>query len=301
MSDQTELLLGKVTALEKLGEEVSFLQIGRNKYMVSLVGQDMSIVDELKAYVTNELENIKGEMSGVFEKDIDMQLKKQIDHIQNARRRGQVAIPAALQDKIVKYMHNEVSVVKGFVFNPWCIKGTYNDIHQVIADIPVGHFVDEAAKGRFQRARARDGEWQLTFKCSIMLPGMVCVSGGSLHMVNELMTFHTYNGGNMCTGRSAASAVFSLAPRALGEQLSILNRFSPLSSDIRWGREVIGRYPEWVHSKCRGFALSRNATDTSGMVVEPETDDAERDEDAIEGGPEAIIRVTTPAPGWRVQ
>lgn len=300
MSDQTELLLGKVTALEKLGEEVSFLQLGRNKYMVSLVGQDMSIVDELKAYVTNELENIKGEMSGVFEKDIDMQLKKQIDHIQNARRRGQVAIPAALQDKTVRYMHNEVSVVKGFVFNPWCIKGTYSDINQLIADIPVGHFVDEAAKGRFQRARARDGEWQLTFKCSIMLPGMVCVNGNALHMVNELMTFHTYNGGNMCVGSSNPTAVFALAPRALGEQLSILNRFSPLSSDIRWGREVVGRYPNWVHTKCSGFAVSRNAVGSTDTTVDP-ADDDERDEDAIEGGPEASIRVMPPAPVWRVQ
>lgn len=296
--------MGKVTALEKLGEEVSFLQIGRNKYMVSLVGQDMSIVDELKAYVTNELENIKGEMSGVFEKDIDAQLKKQIDHIQNARRRGQVAIPAALQDKVIRYLHNEVSVVKGFVFNPWCIKGTYNDIHQVIADIPVGHFVDEAAKGRFTRARARDGEWQLTFKCTVMLPGMVCVNNGHLHMVNELQTFHTYQGGNMCTGNSRADAVFALAPRALGEQLSILNRFSPLSSDIRWGRELVGTYPNWVHTKCRGFAVSRNAVGSTDTTIEaPDVDELDNEnENETENNEPIIQNGTRPtiATGWRV-
>jgi hypothetical protein len=289
MSDQTELLLGKVTALEKLGEEVSFLQIGRNKYMVSLVGQDMSIVDELKAYVTNELENIKGEMSGVFEKDIDQMLKKQIDHIQNARRRGQVAIPAAMQDKTVRYLHNEVSEVKGFVFNPWCVKGTYDDLAPAMRDLPVGKFVDEAAKGRFTRARARDGEWQLTFRCSISLPGMVCVNNGHLHMVNELMTFHTYNGGNMCCGQSNPRHVFALAPRALGEQLSILNRFSPLSSDIRWGREVIGRWPGWL-TTCDRFAISRNvvgSTDTT-QADEPDTDETSEPP------------VQTTATGWRV-
>lgn len=264
--NQTERLLMKVTDLEKLGEEVSFLQIGRNKYMVSLVGQDMSIVDELKTYVASEVATVKEELSNVFEGDIAQQLAAQINHIQSARRRGQVAIPMNMQNKPVKYLRNEVLEVKPFVFNPWCIKSTYDDILAIAWSIEANSFLDSEAVAKMDRARARDGEWQLTFRSEIMFPGLVCLSQGQLQMVNELKTFHTYDSGNMCTGNSDARAVFALAPTALGVQLSILNRFSPLSSHIRWGTTRL-EFPNWL-SKCEGFAISRNAVRTSEELAQ---------------------------------
>lgn len=267
--NQTERLLMKVTDLEKLGEEVSFLQIGRNKYMVSLVGQDMSIVDELKTYVASEVAAVKEELSDVFEGDIASQLSAQINHIQSARRRGQVAIPQNMQDKPVKYVRNEVLEVKPFVFNPWCIKSTYDDILAIARGIETALFLDPEAVAKAGRARNRDGEWQLTFTSAIMYPGLVCLSQGQLRMVNELKTFHTYDDGSMCTGNSDARAVFALSPSALGVQLSILNRFSPLSSHIRWGT-TRHEFPNWL-SKCEGFAISRNAVRTAEELQQAAT------------------------------
>lgn len=253
MAATTDDILNQVRGLEELGDQVSFLQLGRMRYMVTPVGQDISISEELKAYVQTQVNGIKDQLSNVLEEAIDEQMQRQLTHINRMKQRGQVAIPSNLHNLLVRYIDGQVCPVKSFVFKPWCIKGPYSDIKAVVELL--GTRIDETIRGKFMRRRNRDGAFSLIFDSTIILPGAVALSKSALFMVNELQTHHTYSGLNkVCVGNSDPKKVFALSSGALGEQLSILNKFSPISHDIRFGTTRIV-WPHWLE-RCSNFSIT---------------------------------------------
>lgn len=279
MATTADDIINQVNGLEELGDQVSFLQLGRMRYMVTPVGQDISISEELKAYVQTQVNGIKDQLSNVFETEIDLQMQKQLNHIQRMKQRGQVAIPSNLQRSMVQYIDNQVCQVKTFVFRPWCIKGAYTDIHSIIGGISTERFRDPELVAKFKRRRNRDGAFSLIFDSSIALPGAVALTKTDLRIVNELQTHHTYTGsGKLCIGGADPKRVFSLGTEALGQLLSTYNRFSPISSQITFGSTRYA-WPQWL-DKCSNFTISVDSPhgaatldDTTPLNVETSTVD----------------------------
>ena len=222
----TEVTLPK---FEELGLETNFLKLGEKVFAVKQIGAGFNIDAEMREFYKAKVETLTTLTSEAVCRDIANEHQAQIARIQDARQRGQVAIPQDKLGKCIAYTTpaGEVMECVPVVYHPWQVIGTKAQLRDMF---------EAANEGQWRDIRAEE-ETAVTISNSIYVPAFVGIGRRTqkLWMLGGLKTAHTMDGGELCISQSPFEQYARLSAMEMSKQISIINLFSPARHDIMFG------------------------------------------------------------------
>lgn len=228
MPEQVEGVVS-LPKFEELGIETNFLKVGDQVFAVKKVASGFKVEDEMRSFYAHKVNQLDELMKKAVVKEIEGIHAAQLNRINALRTRGQVAIPSNMMGKCVAYTKEagEVMECVPVVYHPWQIHGTKQQFTG---------FRFDTSSGDWTKLNSSD-EVQVTVQTSIYIPAFIGIAKQTrrLYALGGLKTPHTMAGNYLCIGNSKFEDYAKLDSLEMSKQISIINLFSPATSEIRFG------------------------------------------------------------------
>ena len=211
--------------------ESNLLKMGNRVYALTEIQCDeFNFERELIEFHHTTVENETQQMRTALVEQSLEDLDHQITHVTERRRTQEVIVPNSWHGKTLGVYQNTLIKVRPLIYSPRyiiCHRRSLDGYRSAehLRSIPMINSFLQANTNNNQKIR-------ITIESPVKKP----IGIGYMERTNQLVTmdgirtFHTFNGGSMCTGRNSAGDYWNLADDAFSDTINTVNTFSLASS-----------------------------------------------------------------------
>ncbi|MFC1808869.1 hypothetical protein ACFL3D_01945 [Candidatus Omnitrophota bacterium] len=203
--------------------ESNILKIGDKVYGLTEINcNDFDFEHELIQFHEQSVQTeTQASRDALVEQSIE-DFNRQIEHVNAKRETTQVTIPEDMHYKSVGVYNNELMKLRPVIYAPKVFKThKANFRHMGIENIPMVANYIASDRPAAQKVR-------IIINPPLQVPINIgyCESSNQLITMDEVITFHTFSGGTMCTGRTSAREYWNLPDQDFEDVINTVNMFS---------------------------------------------------------------------------
>lgn len=207
--------------------EVNYLKLDDKVYAISEIqAKGIDINAELKEFYEQRHEQLAEEFGQVLNDNMQEEWDTQIAHLRKFEDKGEIKIPKSMFDKPLIVFQGRLMPIRVVIYAPNEVATT----KAWLADRCRDSVTFEAERwSQFENST----NLLLKIKPKFHMPLILAYDKNANNLYTpHFQTFHTMNGGKVCTGNHTAADFWKLTTQHLQREINRLNTFSPAVSSV---------------------------------------------------------------------